>query len=331
MITSLENFLNNKVSKKKIFLFYGENNELVEELNKEVINQNKNHIKRIFYNDDILKNLDKLDNLINSNSIFGEKFLIIIKNLSDSIFTHIKSLLKKVDECVVILNCDILKKNSKIRLEFEKSSVATVVPCFADSEKQLFTFLDKNLKQKKINLNLDQLSFLRANKNMNRSIITEIISKLEILNESKTTITTNVFESICKDQGSSNEEEFSLLCNSSKQEIENFLSEVQSPLETVMILKNTILRILKIVDSSHKKDPLKALENYQPPIFWKEKEKLKKILKFWEIEDLKKLIIKLNDLETNLKKNYDISSLYQSYFFTDKLFKKTFKSRNNFV
>jgi len=73
------------------------------------------------------------------------------------------------------------------------------------------------------------------------------------------------------------------------------------------------------------------LEYYKPTIFWKEKEKLKKILKLWKIGDLKKLIIKLNNLETNLKKNYDNSLLYQNKFFTDELFKKTFKSGNNFI
>ena len=331
MILSCENFLSKKFLRKEIFLFYGENNELVEQLNEEVINQNKNHIKRIFYNEDVIKNLDQLNNLINSNNIFGEKFLIIIKNLSDSTFAHIKGFFKKTDGCVIIFNCSVLKKNSKIRVEFEKFNDAIIVPCYADSEKQILPFLNQNLKHRKINLNSDQLSFLQAKKNMNRSKIREIITKLEILNESKINITTSILESICNDHGLLNEEEFSFLSTTDQQEIENFLSSAQNPLENIMILKNTIFRILKIADSSEKKNPFEVLESCQPSIFWKEKEKLKKILKFWKIEDLKKLMLKLNNVETSLKKNYDISSLYQKNFFTNELFKKTFKSRNNFI
>jgi len=331
VISNTESFLNNTILKKKIFLFYGENKELVEQLNHKIISQNANYIKKVLYNDDIVKNVDQLNNLINVNNIFGDKFLIIIKNLSESTFTYIKDFFKNIDKCFIILNCDLLKKNSKIRLEFENSKDAIVVACYNDSEKQLFSFLNQNLKQKKINLNVDQLSILQTKKNLNRLKITEIISKLEILNESKTNITTNILESICNDQSYSDNQEFSLLSNTDQLEIENFLNSTHNPLENVIILKNTIFRIFKIIDFSKEKNPIEALEYYKPPIFWKEKEKLKKILKLWKIEDLKNLMIKLNNLETNLKKNYDNSLLYQNNFFTNELFKKTFKSGNNFI
>jgi len=331
VISNTESFLNNKILKKKIFLFYGENRELVEQLNLKIIDQNKDYIKKIFYNDDIVKNLDQINNLINVNNIFGEKFLIIIKNLSESAFTYIKDFFKNINECLIILNCDVLKKNSKIRLEFENSKNTIVVPCYHDSEKQLFSFLNQDLKQKNINLNVEQLSILQAKKNLNRLKVIEIISKLEILNESKTTITTNILESICNEQSYSDDEAFSLLSNTSQQEFEDFLNSTHNPLENVIILKNTIFRIFKVIDFSQEKNPIEALDHYKPTIFWKEKEKLKKILKLWKIEDLKKLIIKLNNLETNLKKNYDNSIMYQNNFFTNELFKKTFKSGNNFI
>jgi len=331
VISNTESFLNNAILKKKTFLFYGENRELIEQLNRKIIDQNKNYTKKILYNDDIVKNLEQINDLINVNNIFGEKFLIIIKNLSESTFTQIRGLFKNIGEYSIILNCDLLKRNSKIRLEFENSKDAIVVPCYNDSEKELFSFLHQALKQKRINLNVDELSILQTKKNLNRSKIIEILSKLEILNESKTTITTNILESICNDHGYLDNEEFSLLSNTNQQEIENFLNSTHNPLENVIILKNTIFRILKIIDFSKEKNPIEALEYYRPSIFWKEKEKLKKILKLWKIEDLKKLIIKLNNLETNLKRNYDNSELYQNNFFTNELFKKTFKSGNNFI
>jgi len=223
------------------------------------------------------------------------------------------------------------KKNSKIRSELENSNDTIVVPCYADNEKQLLSFLNQNLKQKKINLNVDQLSILQTKKNLNRLKIIEIISKLEILSESKTTITTNILESICNDQSCPDNEEFSLLSGTNQQEIENFLNSTHNPLENVIILKNTIFRIFRIIDFSKEKNPIEALEYYKPPIFWKEKEKLKNIIKIWKTKDLQKLMIKLNNLETNLKKNYDNSLVYQNNFFTNELFKKTFKSRNNFI
>jgi len=331
VISNTESFLNNKIFKEKTFLFYGENRELIEQLNQRIIDQNKNYKKKILYNDDILKNLEEINNLINVKNIFGEKFLIIIKNLSENTFTLIKDFFRNIGECLIIFNCDVLKKNSKIRLEFENSKDKIVVPCYNDNEKGLFSFLHKILKKKKINLNVDQLSILQTKKNLNRSKIIEIVSKLEILSEAKTTITTSILKSICNDQSYSDNEEFSLLSNTNKQGVENFLNSTHNPLENVIILKNTIFRIFNIIDFSKGKDPIEALEYYRPPIFWKEKEKLKKILKLWKIKDLKKLVVKLNNLETNLKKNYDNSLLYQNNFITNELFKKTLKGGNNFI
>jgi len=260
VISNTESFLSDAKLKKKIFLFYGENKELVEQLNQKIIDQSKNHIKKILYNDDIVKNPDHLNNLINTNNLFGEKFLIIIKNLSESTFVHIKKNFKNIDRCLVILNCDILKKNSKIRSELENSNDTIVVPCYADNEKQLLSFLNQNLKQKKIKKNVDQLSILQTKKNLNRLKIIEIISKLEILSESKTTITTNILESICNDQSCPDNEEFSLLSGTNQQEIENFLNSTHNPLENVIILKNTIFRIFRIIDFSKEKNPIEALE-----------------------------------------------------------------------
>ena len=50
-----------------------------------------------------------------------------------------------------------------------------------------------------------------------------------------------------------------------------------------------------------------CLANYRPPIFWKDKETVKQQVKHWSLENIKKLIILLNDLELSVKKNTLIS------------------------
>jgi DNA polymerase-3 subunit delta len=47
--------------------------------------------------------------------------------------------------------------------------------------------------------------------------------------------------------------------------------------------------------------------NAKPPIFWKEKEIVKKQIISWKIEELYKLIFDLNEVELQIKKNYDSS------------------------
>ena len=56
------------------------------------------------------------------------------------------------------------------------------------------------------------------------------------------------------------------------------------------------------------KDIEKTIVNFKPPIFWKDKELVKKQIKIWTLDKTYKLIKEINDIELNVKKN-SINSL----------------------
>ena len=62
-----------------------------------------------------------------------------------------------------------------------------------------------------------------------------------------------------------------------------------------------------IIDYTQNKNLNKTILNAKPPIFWKEKEIVKKQIISWKIEELYKLIFDLNEIEFQIKKNYDSS------------------------
>ena len=73
------------------------------------------------------------------------------------------------------------------------------------------------------------------------------------------------------------------------------------------------------------------IERYKPPIFWKDKDRIKNILKLWKINDLEKFLSNLNKIETDFKKN-DLNQDIQFYYFLSKnLSKISFKNTNNFI
>ena len=47
----------------------------------------------------------------------------------------------------------------------------------------------------------------------------------------------------------------------------------------------------------------KVISNFKPPIFWKDKENVKKQANSWDLNDLKEVIYKINDLELAVKTN----------------------------
>ena len=61
------------------------------------------------------------------------------------------------------------------------------------------------------------------------------------------------------------------------------------------------------------------LSSYKPTIFWKDKEIIKQQLKVWTLKKIKDHIKEINELENQIKKNSQISSLTVNNFIFDSL------------
>ena len=62
----------------------------------------------------------------------------------------------------------------------------------------------------------------------------------------------------------------------------------------------------------------KTVNSARPPIFWKDKEVVKNQLKKWKHKEIKELIKNINDVELEIKKNYNNSILIVTDFILEK-------------
>jgi DNA polymerase-3 subunit delta len=60
-----------------------------------------------------------------------------------------------------------------------------------------------------------------------------------------------------------------------------------------------------------------VISTIKPPIFWKEKEIVKKQAQSWSTNEVKDIIFKINDLEALVKKNTANSMLFVSNFISN--------------
>ena len=67
-----------------------------------------------------------------------------------------------------------------------------------------------------------------------------------------------------------------------------------------------------------------AISSFKPPIFWKDKSIIREQIKTWSYDQIKKLIIKTNEIEYQAKKNPLISLYIITNFIMEQL-----KSSNN--
>ena len=89
---------------------------------------------------------------------------------------------------------------------------------------------------------------------------------------------------------------------------ENILNENNYSNEDCILILRTILnrskRLLKLKESENETGNIDlTISSFKPPIFWKEKEIVKKQIESWSRNEVKKIIYRVNDLEILIKKN----------------------------
>ena len=83
-------------------------------------------------------------------------------------------------------------------------------------------------------------------------------------------------------------------------------------IRTILNKSKRLLKIRSEIDNNKNID--QVLSNFKPPIFWKEKDIIKKQVKLWSSKEIKELIFKINSLEISVKKNSTNSILFVSDF-----------------
>ena len=93
--------------------------------------------------------------------------------------------------------------------------------------------------------------------------------------------------------------------------------------ENILILKTFLFklkRLKKLKQQVEKKTNVDTvLSSYKPPIFWKDKDLVKKQLIVWSLSQINDLINKVNKVELLIKKNSQISNYLTTNFVLENL------------
>jgi len=324
--------------KKKIILLYGENQDLIKDLNDQIIanfSDEKKIVRKIF-EEDVIKDPENIISYYLNGSLFDDnKNIYVIKNCSDKILDTIIKIKNNIDDNLVILNSEILLKNSKLRQFAEYDKLAICIPCYQENRLDIKRFFIQQIQKNELKLSETQIEIIMNSASLKRSKIKEVIEKL-LLYKSSNKIDDYAIEEICTDPDlQKNDEIIDILLSKKEIHINNFISNMSNYeknfIEIIIILRSFIIKILEIQKNNKSFSIDEKIERFKPPIFWKDKDRIKNILKIWKVNDLEKLLGNLNKIETDFKKN-DLNQDTQFYYFlTQNLSKVSFKNANNFI
>ena len=296
--------------KNNLILFYGENIGLINEFKKILKKKNETYSIVRITEDSILNNQNILFNEIYNESLFEEKKIIFIDNVSDKILNLLKEIQPKINNNKIYLFSGILEKKSKLRLFAEKLKDCDIIPCYKDNEINIRNIIQQKLKGYS-GLNTQIINSLIENSNLDRTKIQNELEKIKIYFSDKTIKDDDLnkllnikinddFDAIKDSALKGNKITTNKLLSSSIFEIE------KTPLYIVMLNKR-LSKIKEIVESSKGKNIAQIIDNMKPPIFWKDKPNYLHQTKIWNLNKINEALKLTYEFEIKVKSNADIN------------------------
>ena len=301
--------------KINFYLFYGEN----EGQKIDVIQSNFNEFTKEntfkYHEKEIIENKQLLFENIYSKSFFESEKLILVSEVTDKSVDLIKQIiLDNISDVKIILLAKRLEKKSKIRSLFEKEKIALIVPFYEDSPQTLITIAKKILTENKINLSQENLNLIIERAQGDRINLKNELQKIVLLSKDKKKIDLNDISKLTNlsENYSANELVDSCLCRNKKKTLNILNENIPSSEDNILILRtflNKLKRLRKLRLSFKESNNVdQTINAFKPPIFWKDKDIIKQQIKIWELDDIETFIVDLNNTESLIKKNPQVSN-----------------------
>ena len=317
------------INKNNIILFYGQNQGAKEEEIDKIISKNKVVVNK-YDEKQVLDNTENMHNELFSSSLFQEEKIIIFNRVTDKLFKLIETLEDKdLGHKGLIINSDNLEKKSKIRSLFEKSKKLICTAFYPDNHDTLSKIAFNFLKKDNIPISQANINLVINKCNGDRGVLKNELNKIKFfVGNGKKLTTENLIKLINLIENFSISELIDNCLAKNKLKTIEILNENNYTSDDCIIIVRTFLQKLKRLqklssDFSENKDLNKTIANSRPPIFWKDKEIVKKQINSWQFKEINELIFDLNSVELQIKKNATNSVNIVSNFILDRLDERT--------
>ena len=321
----LRSFELNKISKDAIFhLVYGTNEGLKTQCINEILKKNNS---RVFNYDEIqIEDQEEsfYENIL-SGSLFESSKIILINRASDKIYNVIYDLIERnISNTKIIINAYTLDTKSKLRSLFEKNKDLICIPTYPDNNDTLSRLAITLFREENISISQQNVNLVVEKCNGDRKNLKSEFEKIKNFVKNKKKISNKeILKIINLAENYKLSELIDNCLTKDKKKIINILNDSNySAEESITILRTFLFkakRILKLATELQRNHDInKTVNSARPPIFWKDKEVVKVQLKMWKPKEIKELIKNINNVELEIKKNYNNSMLIVTDFILEK-------------
>ena len=314
------------VIKYNYFLIYGENDGLKDEVIQ--LNFAKKYKENTYKKSEkeVLANTESFFSNIFTKSFFENEKLILITDVSDKIYGLISEIIEKnPSDIKIVLVGGLLEKKSKLRKIFEKEKNLICTPCYKDNLLSISNLIRNFFYQKKINVSQEITDLLINRTNGNRKNLKNELNKIDIYLNGKSKINILDIQNLVKPSENFDLNELINACLLfNKKKTLSILNEnvfnQEDNIRMIKIFLNKLKRLKNLIIQNKEFNNFEiTINNFKPPIFWKDKDILNKQLKIYSLKKVNEIIKSLNEIELTMKKRPQITNQIINNFIIDKL------------
>ena len=297
------------IDKNNIILFYGENQGAKEDEISKLLLKNRDKSLSKYNEKQILDDPEIFYNEVLSKSLFENKKIIIINYATDKFNKIIEEISEKeINDTSIIINSSLLEKRSKLRTLFEKDKKLICIAFYPDTPEILSKLTYDFIREKNISISRENINLIINKCNGDRGILKNELDKIYFFAQNKKKISTeNILKLINLIENYSISELVDNCLAKNHKRTLHILNENNFNNEDCIVITRTFLSKLKKLfklskDYQENRDLNKTISNARPPIFWKDKEIVKQQINKLDPAEVTKLIIKINEIELQIKK-----------------------------
>ena len=295
---------------ENLFLFYGENLGLKNDLRNKIKNLNKKALIKNLDQEEILADENKFFSDLFNKSLFEETKIFFINHANDKILELIKEIEKKKVTTNIFLFSELLDKRSKLRSYFEKSSTLGIVACYVDNEISLKKIILDKLKGY-TGLSSQNINIIIENCGLDRSKLNNELIKIATFFKNKI-IDTDKLEALLNFKVNDN---FDLLKDQAlvgdktktNKLISDTILENEKNIFYLNIINQRLMKLLEVNKNTRDGNIEGAINKIKPPIFWKDKALFSLQARKWNKVKLRKMLHQTYKIELKIKSNSQVS------------------------
>ena len=313
-------------NKINFFLFYGENEgQKIDVIQSDFHEFTKENTYK-YSEKDIIENKQIFFENIYSKSFFENEKLILISDVSDKILNLMQEIIESnMNDVVIILIAKRLDKKSKLRNYFEKEKIVLIVPFYEDTPQTLLSIAKKILFENKINLSSENINLIIERSQGDRINLKNELQKIINLSQNNKKLE---LEDILKltnlsENYSAGELVDNCLSKNKKRTLNILNENIPSSEDNILIIRTFLIKLKRLrklrLNLKENNNIDQVINSFKPPIFWKDKNIIKQQIKIWELNDIENFIVDLNNTESLIKKNPQISNQIINNMILDKV------------